>query len=186
MDEQQIRAAAIQASAALCAPITSVSGGEVASVTDVLFVADVFAGYIESGWAAALQIHDNGARQESAHPVVPPAEPPVRAVPDAPAVQPEPVPAEGKTESAPPPEPDSGKVIKAKFGTGGSSQGEARSKIERIRKESADQILAQAKVAKVRAHKDRLIDEAETRGLEDFPVVIKGATMTLGAYLSSL
>lgn len=184
MDEQQIRAAAIQASAAFCAPLTHVNGGEVASVTNVLFVADVFAGYIEGGWTAALQIHDGGSQAGPADPVIPPVEPPVRAVPDEPDPQPGPV--DENPDTSPAPEPDPGNVIEAKFGTGGNKQGAARSKIEKIRKDHADRILAQASVAKVRAHKDRLIGEAEDCGLEDFPVVIKGKTMTLGSYLASL
>lgn len=58
--------------------------------------------------------------------------------------------------------------------------------IEKTKKARVDSLMNVASVAKVRAHKERLIVEAEDAGLSEYPVTVKGLNTTLGAYLGSL
>lgn len=63
MDEaQQVRAVAIQAAAAFCAPIGYVEGGTIHSPEDVLYVAGVFEEYVKGGWEAGLQASTLGIK----------------------------------------------------------------------------------------------------------------------------
>lgn len=169
MNDQEIRAAAAQAAATLMAPMQPMPA-------DFVAVAEVVEAFIRDGKEAAFAL---------TVPVDVPEHAPVRQIPvegirpvqDAAPLE-EPAP-------APQPEPEA-RVIQMVGRAATPKQQEARSIIERKKKERVDSIVAEASVAKVKAHKQRLLDDAEGAGLSDYPVVIKGSTMTLGTYLGSL
>lgn len=178
MNDQEIRAAAAQAAATLMAPMQPMPA-------DFVAVAEVVEAFIRDGKEAAfaLTVPVDVPEQTPAPEPEPPA--PVRQIPvegirpvqDAAPLE-EPAP-------APQPEPEA-RVIQMVGRAATPKQQEARSIIERKKKERVDSIVAEASVAKVKAHKQRLLDDAEGAGLSDYPVVIKGSTMTLGTYLGSL
>ncbi len=58
--------------------------------------------------------------------------------------------------------------------------------IEKNRKARVNAIMNEASVAKIKAHKQRLYDDAEDAGLLEYPVVVDEVTTTVGAYLGSL
>lgn len=64
--EQEIRAAAISAAATFCAPIGGASNGHIPAPEDVLFVADVFYGYVQGGWEEALKVYATSEKQQAA------------------------------------------------------------------------------------------------------------------------
>lgn len=174
MNDQEIRAAAAQAAATLMAPMQP-------NPADYVAVAEVVEAFIRDGKGAAfaLTIPESAPASEPqppapAHPV---AVEDVRPTEDV-TLPEEPV-------YVPEPEPEA-QVIQMMGRTASPKQQEARSIIERKKKERVDSIVAEASVAKVKAHKQRLFDDAEEAGLSSYPVVINGSTMTLGAYLDSL
>jgi hypothetical protein len=212
--EQEIRAAAIQAAASFCAPIGYVQGGVIPNPEDLLFVADVFCGYIEDGWQRALEINATGAKDQDANAgrgtddtaadVEKPSEPmdllrdvelreqqpagdaEVTFDPD-PVTIPQAVPV-ATPEPAPTQAADtSANVIPiGGRGNGGQPQNETRLKIEKMRRKVAEQIVSEAQTAKAREHKDRLRERAEERGVSDFVMDIDGQLVAVGAYLASL
>lgn len=179
--DQRVRAVAIQSAAAFCAPATPIE--------DVLFAADVFAGYIEGGWQRALQVHSSGNTQEQ--PDVQSVELREQATPEAPASheeQPPKVDAPAPPEQSPPSSVDEhAEVIPlAARGTVSKKQTEARRIIDRNRRERAKYFLNQAKVAKAQEHKMRLLDEVAEAQLDDFVMEIDGRMQKLGAYIRNL
>jgi hypothetical protein len=204
--EQELRALAIQAAASHCA-------ARDVSLEDVVFVADVFCGYIQDGAERALQIDAAGTRQVQLEPGMgdtSPAEGPApvvrdvelreeRSVEDVPvSFDPDPVTvmrAVQDTESAPvepsasgpEPNPPSADIIPlAARGSTTPQQSSARHKIEKLRREAANKILAEAKSAKALEHKRRLYEKAEEKGLCNLLLEIDGQTRELGPYLESL
>lgn len=190
--EQEIRAAAVQAAASFCAPIGS-AGQSIPDMEDVLFVADVFKGYVENGWEAALQIYATSAKQQVSqsgqdvelreqHPVqdvqLPQAEAPTQQplTPSAPA-----------TDVVPEIEPPSADVIPIEArGVVTKKQVKSRTYLDKIKAKRAEGIAKMAKVAKTEEHKERLREDAQESGLLDFPVRINGQDIELGRYLASL
>lgn len=182
MNDQEIRAAAAQAAAVLMAPSAP-------SPADYVAVAEVVEAYIREGKIAAFALCAIPEEQQ----VEVPAQ-------QAPAIQAVASPAPAPVQHVPPaPEPEVAtepEVTEVSKGADVISlptrdapspkQNAARSIVERRRKERVDSIMAEASVAKVRAHKERLLGDAEDAGLSDFPVTVKGQNMTLGAYLASL
>lgn len=168
--DQEIRAAAAQAAATLMAPVQP-------PPQDYIAVANVIAVYIENGMDPALSLC--GVTAEA--PVETPAPAPVIES----IHRPDPVPdvievAEAEQES----EEKGADVIS--IGQAPAKQQAARLIIEKTRKQRVDSIMGQASVAKAKAHKLRLIEEAESAELNEYTVVVKGQPTTLGAYLASL
>lgn len=170
MDQiQTIRAAAAQAAATLMAPMQPLPA-------DFVVVAEVIEAYIRDGREAAFALCPPEAGQQPEIAQSEPAPAPViqDAIPaPAPAAEPEPE----RTADVIPLEAR-GKVSPKQEG--------ARRIIEKHRKERVDSLLAQATVAKVKAHKQRLYDEAEESDLLDYSLVMNNEPTTLGAYLGSL
>ncbi|MFE0472482.1 hypothetical protein ACFW2V_12800 [Streptomyces sp. NPDC058947] len=191
--DQEIRAAAIKAASALCAPVSPVDDQQIPNVEDVLFVADVFKGYIEQGWEEALRIHNLGNAQpsdsvrdvelreqksiEDVH-LVEPAPPAESAAPAGPLLPTQGVKEQGETVADIIPIQARGTVTK--------EQSEARRAVDRVRRQRAEQIVNQARVAKTSEHKQNLLDQTEAAGLLDFPVEVEGGRQELGAFLQSL
>jgi hypothetical protein len=171
--DQEIRAAAAQAAATLMAPVQP-------PPQDYIAVANVIAVYIENGMDPALSLC--GVTAEA--PVETPAPAPVIES----IHRPDPVPdvievAEAEQES----EEKGAEVISiSSIGQAPAKQQAARLIIEKTRKQRVDSIMGQASVAKAKAHKLRLIEEAESAELNEYTVVVKGQPTTLGAYLASL
>jgi len=176
VNDQEIRAAAAQAAATLMAPMQPMPA-------DFVAVAEVVEAFIRDGKEAAfaLTVPVDAPAQLPAPDPEPPAQVGQVPVEDAPPVQD----ATPPEEPSPAPEPEA-QVIQMVGRVASPKQQEARSIIERKKKERVDSIVAEASVAKVKAHKQRLLDDAEGAGLADYPVIIKGSTMTLGTYLGSL
>lgn len=172
MNDQEIRAAAAQAAATLMAPMQP-------SPADYVAVAEVVEAFIRDGKAAAFALTVPFSDEL---PAPDPAVPPVATE------QPHAVQEEQIVEEAPPePEPErQADVIQMAGRAVSPKQQEARQIIERKKKDRVDSIVAQASMAKVRAHKQRLYDEAEDAGLSEYPVLINNSPMTLGSYLGSL
>lgn len=173
MNDQQIRAAAAQAAATLMAPMQP-------SPADYVAVAEVVEAFIRDGKAAAFALTVPVA-EDAPHPM-PEPEPvrqvvveDIRPVQDAPPLE----------EPVAEPEPE-GRVLQMVGRPVSPKQQEARQLIERKKKDRVDAIVAEASVAKVKAHKERLLNDAEDAGLSNYPVVINGSAMTLGSYLGSL
>lgn len=176
--EQEIRAAAAQAVAAMCATPPSL-------IADFVLMAEVVEAYIRDGRAAALDFCLAETPQEEA-----PAPGAVQADVPAPLTQvPPEVPPPAPEEATPPssePQQDADVIPLAARGAVSPKQEKARRIIEKRRKERVDSLVAQATVAKARAHKQRLYDEAEESQLLGYDLVINGEPTTLGTYLSSL
>jgi hypothetical protein len=160
--DQEVRASAAQAAARLMAPIQP-------SSQDFIFVADLIAQYISSGRDAALA-------QCAPQPL--PAEPePVT-------VHAAEVPVTEKVAT-------SGEAEVFQFADGNKvspKQETARRILENTRRTRVASILKQATVAKAQAHRQKLVDEAEEAGLNDYAIThpTSGEAMTLGAYLATL
>ncbi|AXH66246.1 hypothetical protein SEA_SATIS_85 [Streptomyces phage Satis] len=175
-DEQYIRAMAAQAAASLLAPVSP-------APEDYFAVASSIATFIEHGSEAALtKALDDMARKREAVEAAVPA--------PAPVIEPQPVvDVVAEVAAEPPKEEPQAKVIQL-----GSrqeppeKQTAARLSIEKIRKERVNNLMGQASVAKAKVHKQRLVDEAQEAGLDEYTVIPPGATepTTLGAYLASL
>lgn len=150
------------------------------SPADYVAVAEVVEAFIRDGKEAAFALTVPVA--EDAPPPMPEPEPVrqvvvegIRPVQDAPPPE----------ESVAEPEPE-GRVLQMVGRPVSPKQQEARQLIERKKKDRVDAIVAEASVAKVKAHKERLLNDAEDAGLSNYPVVISGSAMTLGSYLGSL
>jgi hypothetical protein len=174
VNDQEIRAAAAQAAATLMAPMHPLPA-------DYVAVAEVVEAFIRDGKEAAFAL--TVPLTEELPPAAPEPPEPVRqvAVEDMRPAQ-EVAPLE---EPADEPEPEA-QVIQMVGRSVSPKQQEARQIIERKKKDRVEAIVAEASVAKVKAHKERLLNEAEDAGLAGYPVVIKGSAMTLGTYLGSL
>lgn len=173
MNDQEIRAAAAQAAATLMAPMQP-------SPADYVAVAEVVEAFIRDGKEAAFALTVPVA--EDAPPPMPEPEPVRQVVVEGiRPVQDPPPPEEPVAE----PEPE-GRVLQMVSRPVSPKQQEARQLIERKKKDRVDAIVAEASVAKVKAHKERLLNDAEDAGLSNYPVVINGSAMTLGSYLGSL
>lgn len=184
-EDQAIRAAAVQAAATLMAPVQP-------QPADFVAVAEVVEAYIREGKGAAFALcpaPESVVTQPEPEPVYAPVStmprpapevfrPPVAAVPDQVDLV---IEETEETEGA-----DAEVIPLAARSSVSPKQEEARRIIERAKKERVDAIVAEASLAKAKGHKQRLADQAEDNGLADYPVVIKGQAMTLGAYLGSL
>lgn len=184
--EQEVRAAAIQAAAAFCAPIGGVADRQIPSPEDVLFVADVFAAYIESGWEAALRVVSTSEEQsaaESAGNVGP-----HRRTPEQTAASPKPHPQPVTPESSLPTPVQARQggadviPIEARGGVSGK-QAKAAGVVRRIKRTRAEGILREFGAAKAEGHRNRLRKEAEESGLLDHPVTVGGREVKLGELL---
>lgn len=197
--DQEIRAEAIKAAAALCAPVSPVDDQQIPNVEDVLFVADVFKGYIDQGWEEALRLHSLSGTQQapSVRTVELREQQPVEDVPLPEQVQTSPGPTSAPEPAVEPtPEPAiATKVPKESMadiipiearGTVTKEQGAARRMVDRIRYQRAEQLFKQAQVAKSEDHKQRLRDEMEGAGLANVVISIEGRKQELGQYLASL
>lgn len=164
--DQQIRAAAAQAAATLMAPVQPLPA-------DYVAVAEVVEAFIRDGKQAAFALCFTEQPQEL------PAAAPEQAAPEpppAPAAEPEPEDQQSDAEVIP---------LAARGKT--SAKQETASKIVRdTKRKRVDSIVAEASMAKVKAHKERLINDADDAGLSDYAIVIEGKPTTLGAYLESL
>lgn len=201
--EQEIRAVAIQAAGAFCAPFSHVQNGVIPNPEDVLFVADVFYGYIQDGATEALRINATSDKSDqpsiqsvqlreqamqlasgstaSAPPAIP-KQPVAPKRPDAstPPVAPEP-PAKPRRE-------DPANVIPmADRGTGSKKQEGFLNIVEKTRRGRAEALLKESAVAKTAQHKRKLIDQAHDAGVGDFVLDVgSGEMQQLGTYLASL
>lgn len=178
--EQEMRKAAISAAAAFCATRT-------VAPEEVIFAADVFARYIEEGSMAALQVVAMSVPQVG---VSQEAELRERGTPAPPvAADPRPAPVLSAVPAQPPaPEAESAAdvISLAARESAPARHNPARERIERQRKDRADNILAKAQVAKLPEYRQQLIRDAEEHGLADFEVRVNGEPRALGAYLRSL
>lgn len=192
--EQEIRAVAVQAAAAFCAPISNVHERNIPNVENVLFVADVFYGYVQGGWEEALRIHatsDKTSDEPSTKSVELRERRPVQDAPLPESVQPEQ--SRPSAKSAPPAEAPQEKVpsdadvipIQAR-GVVTKEQVGARRYFDKMKRERAEHILKRARVAKAQEHKERLREDAEESGLLGVLVEVDGTEMELGQYLASL
>lgn len=172
MDDIEIRAAAAQAAGRYMGAL----GGGV--FEDFLFSADMVEAYIRYGSDAALKHYQEimaarqvGVREEELREPstgvqrpemvnAPVAQPPAE-------VKPAEVPTSVQRETPP-------------------QQNAARRLIEKGRHDRAMGLVRRAKVAKVDAHKKKLIEEADNSGLSDQIVTIDDRPMCLGDYLRSL
>ena len=168
--DQQIRAAAAQAAATLMAPVQPLPA-------DYVAVAEVVEAFIRDGKQAAFAICFTeqpqelpAAAPEQAAPVAAPEPPP------APAAEPEP---ENR-------QPDAEVIPLAARGKTSVKQETASKIVRDTKRKRVDSIVAEASMAKVKAHKERLINDADDAGLSDYAIVIEGKPTTLGAYLESL
>lgn len=173
MDDIEIRAAAAQAAGQY---MGAMGGG---AFEDFLFSADMVEAYIRSGSDAALKYYQDAVAAQQAEGVTqevelrePSAGVQRSEVVDAPVaespapVKPAEVPTEVQRETPP-------------------QQNAARRLIEKGRHDRAMGLVRQAKVAKVEAHKKKLIEEADNSGLSDQVVVIEDKPIRLGDYLRS-
>lgn len=170
--EQEIRASAASATARLMCTAPPAPG-------DFIAVSGVIEAYIRDGQQAAFALCGLSQEVQQA-PRVEEPEPqagPVASPPSQPEPQPEPAPAA---------EPEAEVIPLAARGAVSSKQEGARRIIEKQRKARVDALVAQATVAKAKAHKQRILDEAEENRLTDYPIVINGEPITLGAYLASV
>jgi hypothetical protein len=170
--EQEIRAAAASATARLMCTAPPAPG-------DFIAMSGVIEAYIRDGQQAAFALCGLSQEVQQA-PRVEEPEPqadPVASPPSRPEPQPEPAPAA---------EPEAEVIPLAARGQVSSKQEGARRIIEKQRKARVDALVAQATVAKAKAHKQRILDEAEENRLTDYPIVINGEPITLGAYLASV
>lgn len=170
--EQEIRAAAASATARLMCTAPPAPG-------DFIAMSGVIEAYIRDGQQAAFALCGLSQEVQQASRVEEP-EPqagPVASPPSRPEPQPEPAPAA---------EPEAEVIPLAARGQVSSKQEGARRIIEKQRKARVDALVAQATVAKAKAHKQRILDEAEENRLTDYPIVINGEPITLGAYLTSV
>ena len=209
--EQEIRAAALQAAATLCAHFTTVETQQIPGFVDIQFVSAVFEVQIAEGPEAALRLYEASQAPPAVTQDAPEPEPAVKDVelreqehpvgdilmmsfdddpPTIPRINPAPQAASeapAVAASAPAPEPQTADVIPlAVRGTVDGKQDKARRKIEGMRHQRAQKLVQQAKTAKVPAHKERLRDEADEAGLTEFQIEIDGKLQVLGAYLASL
>lgn len=174
MDDIEIRAAAAQAAGQY---MGAMGGG---AFEDFLFSADMVEAYIRHGSDAALKHYQDTVAAQKAAGVVTeeelrePSTGGKRAeVVDAPVASP---PAEVKPAEVPaavqratPPKQDAARRI-----------------IEKGVHDRAMGLVRQAKVAKVAAHKKKLIEDADNSGLSDHVVTIDDKPIRLGDYLRSL
>lgn len=194
--EQTMRASAIAAAAAFCAPFSGVDDGKIPALEDVLFVADVFHGYIEGGWQEALGIYATGDKQQDAPKVhsvelreeSTPVEDILLSEPEAQAPSgPPPHPSEAPPEEGQGEGPDADVIPIEVRGHVTKEQNRARRMVDKIRRDRAMKIFNQSRVAKSEEHKHRLLDEAEQAGLLDYVLRIEGQPpLELGAHLASL
>ena len=167
--EQQIRAAAAQAAATLMAPVQPLPA-------DYVAVAEVVEAFIRDGKEAAFALCFAGQEQ------VPPAAAPEQVVPVA--MEPPPAPV---IEQEPEDQQADAEVIPLAARGKTSAKQEVASKIVRdTKRKRVESIVAEAGMAKVKAHKERLINDADDAGLSDYAIIIEGKPTTLGAYLESL
>lgn len=178
MNDQEIRAAAAQAAATLMAPMQP-------SPADYVAVAEVVEAFIRDGKEAAFALTVPLPEDVPVAEPQPEPEPPAQmrhvAVEDIRPTQ-DVAPPQGPVVE---PKPEA-QVIQMVGRAASPKQQEARQLIERKKKDRVDAIVAEASVAKVKAHKERLLSDAEDAGLSNYPVVINGSTTTLGSYLGSL
>lgn len=186
--EQEIRAVAIKAAASFCAPFSDVRGQHIPNVEDVLFVADVFYGYVQGDWEEALKVSTTSDKQEQPAQDVELCE--QHQVQDAHSSQP--TEADASPSSVKPPTPSEGDApiadiipIEAR-GAVTKRQTKAQAYFNKIKEERATKLLKLATVAKTEEHKERLREDAQEFGLVDFPVSVNGREMELGQYLASL
>jgi hypothetical protein len=178
---EQIRAAAAQAAAILMAPVQP-------HPADFLATAEVIETYIASGRNAAFAAHLQMA--ETIELLVQPEEP--QAEPElAPVIESAPqdfpaAPVTQRPELAAVPERHADVISLPSRGEMSSKQAGALDFIEKNRKARVKAIMNEASVAKIKAHKERLLDAAEEAGLLEYPVVVDRVTTTVGAYLRSL
>ena len=184
MTPEQIRAAAAQAAAILMAPVQP-------HPADFLATAEVIETYIASGRDAAFAAHLQ--MSETIELLAQPEEPRlVQAEPElAPVIEnaPQEIPAPPvvqKPELAAVPERHADVISLPSRGEMSSKQAGALDFIEKNRKARVKAIMNEASVAKIKAHKERLLDAAEEAGLLEYPVLVDKATTTVGAYLRSL
>lgn len=173
--DQQIRAAAAQATAVLMSSVPPPPG-------DFIAMTEVVEAYIRDGKGAAFALCPGmpEVQQEAASAAVEP-QPAAMAAPVAL------VPPSAPQQEEPEEEGQDADVIPlAARGTVSPKQEGARRIIEKHRKERVDSLIAQAGVAKAKAHKERLLNEAEENDLLDYAIVIDNTPTTVGAYLGSL
>lgn len=206
--EQEMRTVAIQAAASFCAPLGTVEGGQapqIPALDQVLFVADVFHGYILGGAEEARRIENASAPREPEPEapqaaetqfrltgvganleiaVQPPAVPVTVPVPSPVSAVQVPVEAPVEPEAQ---ETPADIIPLAARGSVSAEQFGARRKIESTRRRAAEGILNRSRVAKLPKQKEDLVVEAEQKGLSDFVLDVgDGTVMQLGAYLDSL
>lgn len=170
MNNQEIRAAAAQATASLMCTVLP-------RPADFVAMAEVIEAYIRDGKEAAFALCPAEPGQE---PMMQPGPVQESDIQDA-------VPLSiAPPADEPAPEPEDNVIPLAARGTVSPKQEGARRIIEKHRKERVDHLIAQASVAKVKAHKQRLYDEAEENDLLDYNLVINNEPTTVGAYLGSL
>ncbi len=174
--DQSVRAAAAQAAATLMAPVQPIPA-------DFIATAEVIEMYIAHGKDAAFALCfppepvTEQPQQQEAPAVVEHQEPAaVEDIPLPPLEQP----------AEPEPAHEAQVIALPQQSRMPAKQEGALRMIEKTKKTRVDSLMNVASVAKVRAHKERLIVEAEDAGLSEYPVTVKGSNTTLGAYLSSL
>jgi len=181
--EQQIRAAAAQATATLMSTVPP-------PPADFIAMTEVVEAYIRGGKDAAFALCPGfgAAVEPTADPdPAPPSEPEAPAPAVTPAViEPPAEPAAEQVTEDAAPEREAEVIPLVARGAVPQKQEHARRFIEKQRKERVDSLINRAKVAKAMIHKRRLMDEAEENQLLDYSIAIDGDVTTLGAYLSSL
>lgn len=178
--DQSVRAAAAQAAATLMAPIQPIPA-------DFIATAEVIEMYIAHGKDAAFALcfpPEPVAEQPEKTPAVEQEAPAIER-PEPAAIQDVPLP---PLEQPVEPEPvrEAQVIALPQQPRMPAKQEGALRMIEKTKKARVDSLMNVASVAKVKAHKERLIVEAEDAGLSEYPVTVKGLNTTLGAYLGSL
>jgi antitoxin (DNA-binding transcriptional repressor) of toxin-antitoxin stability system len=205
--DQEARATAISAAASFCAPISGVADQQmpdgsirrgIPNIEDVLFVADVFYGYVQGGREEALRIYGTSDKQQTPavkdvelreqRPVqdVPLPEPELPATPSEPQPPVDPVASTGACEGVEGGSPVADIIPIEARGSATKEQSNARSYLNRVKEKRAESIYKRALVAKVEEHRQRLRDEAESSGVLHFTLRVDGKDQELVQHLTSL
>ncbi|MCP9209693.1 hypothetical protein [Streptomyces cucumeris] len=182
--EEEIRAVAIQAAAAFCAPSAS-------PPESVLRVAETFYVYVKHGQEEALRTYAEAEAQREVATVasIPGATREVElrepvAVGESPGRPPTPALAPAPTEWHPPAEGEA--MPSEALGKPSVQQVGARQRVDQVKRQRAKKILQEFKVARAVDHKQNLLDSMEDSGLADFVIEDGGARLPLKDHIARM
>lgn len=184
--DQEIRSHATAVAATLLAPTQPDPIGFILS-------SEIIATYIKSGREAALDLYYRnfpaGQEGEPVHPV----ESSISVETETSQEEGEPSIISTQSEEKAPPllagrdEEEGGEIIPlAARAPVSDKQLAARRAIEKQRRQRADGIFKQARVAKAASHKEKLLEQTIQAGLDDFVLTIDGKPSKLGDYIRSI